>query len=93
MRSKHSVTLGLLLVLSGCATDGSSMPGVDTTWGEANKQTMAAQVIDPVPTYDTAVPATSGTKVTEAIQRYRTDKVKQPEKVRTTATISGSSGQ
>lgn len=91
MRSKLAAILGLVVMLGGCVTDGSSMPGVDTTWGEANKQTLAAHVIDPLPTYDTTVPASSGDKAAKAIDRYRTDKVKQPDKVRTSSSTSGSS--
>ena len=37
--------------------------------------------IDPVPTYDTAVPVSSGDKANKAIERYRTDKVKQPDRI------------
>lgn len=58
-------------------------------WGEANRQTMAAQIIDPTPHYDTAVPETSGEHAAKATERYRDDKVKQPEKLKTSNTSTG----
>jgi hypothetical protein len=74
-------------MLSGCQTTGSGdlpyMGGPDN-FGEANKQTMAAQVIDPNPTYDDPVPETHGEHAAQAVERYRTDKVKLPDRVRTT---------
>lgn len=76
------VTLALLAAcaLSGCATYGSIGNGKidEADFGEANRQTMAAQVIDPDPQYDEPM-ATSGDHAAQAIDRYRTDSVKQPE--------------
>ncbi|MFM5885215.1 MAG: hypothetical protein ACKOQ3_07825 [Novosphingobium sp.] len=76
------------MALAGCATDGAGMKMADN-WGEANRQTMAAQIIDPDPQYDTALPATSGDKVAKSVDRYNKDQVKRPEKVRTTNVGSG----
>ena len=46
----------LLLGLAGCGADQLGLGNAsDATWGEANRQTFAAQVIDPDPQYDTAV--------------------------------------
>jgi type IV pilus biogenesis protein CpaD/CtpE len=84
------VAAALLMLLAGCAQAPLEM-GQPSTFGEASKQTLAAQVIDPVPTYDTSVPVSSGDKANKAIERYRTDKVKQPDKVRTSTSTSGSS--
>jgi len=55
MRTKVSLTLGAVLLLGGCATQPNGYPylGGADNWGEANKQTLAAQVIDPMPVYDT----------------------------------------
>jgi hypothetical protein len=61
-------------------------------WGEANRQTMAAQIIDPAPQYDTANPATSGDHAADAVDRYNKGEVKRPDKVRTTTVGSGSGG-
>lgn len=92
MRSKLApavAALAALLALSACAHDGASGPngmpymGGPDNFGEANKVTMAAQVVDPDPQYDTAVPESYAEHAGQAAERYRTDKVKRPDKVRT----------
>ncbi len=80
------------LAVMGCATADQYANPVADNFGEASRQTFAAQVIDPDPQYDTAVPATSGDTVAAAIQRNRSDTVKQPPKESTTAGTSGSGG-
>lgn len=81
----------LALFVAGCATpDGNFYKGGKDNFGEANRQTMAAQVIDPDPHYDTAVPEGSAAHAAAALERYRTDKVKQPERVRTSRDLAGS---
>jgi hypothetical protein len=57
--------------------------------GDANRMTMAAQVVDPDPQYETLNPPTSAEHAGQAAERYRGDKVKQP--VRETIS-TGSSG-
>jgi len=74
--------VALIATTSACASGAKTM-GVDTSWGEANRQTMAAQVIDPAPQYATSEAEVSGEKAAAAIERYRTDKIKQPEKLTT----------
>lgn len=82
-------TLLAVLALTGCEhTGGTAMP---SNFGEATRQTMAAQVIDPDPAYDYSVPETSAAHAAQAAERYRTDKVKQPERVRTTNVGNGGS--
>lgn len=76
--------------LAGCTANGRSVLNPVDNWGEANRQTMAAQIIDPTPVYDYAVPASSGDLAAKAIERYRTDKVKKPERVQTTNVGTGS---
>lgn len=91
MRSKLAAAgaFAALLALSSCAHDGASGPGGlpymggPDNFGEANRVTMAAQVVDPDPQYDTAVPETYAEHAGQAAERYRTDKVKRPDKVRT----------
>ena len=80
--------------LAGCAANGKSVLNPVDNWGEANRQTMAAQIIDPTPVYDYAIPASSGDLAAKAIERYRTDKVKKPERVQTSkiGTQGGGSG-
>lgn len=77
---------GMLTVLAGACTP------TDITFGNSVRQTMAAQVVDPDPQYSDAAPATDGVKAAEAVKRYRTDKVKQPDQVRTTNTQTGQGG-
>jgi hypothetical protein len=80
----------LLVFVAGCtSTNGQVLSAKNDNWGEANRQTMAAQVIDPAPVYEDATAPTSGTQVAGAIERVRTDKVKKPERVKT-STIQGS---
>jgi len=80
-------------LLAGCAAGSlDHLAGADPTWGEANRQTMAAQVIDPAPQYDTAVPESSGDHAAQAIERYRKGTVKEPDRIRTTNAGSLGSG-
>ncbi|AZI38140.1 hypothetical protein EGO55_05175 [Caenibius tardaugens NBRC 16725] len=76
-------------LLAGCASVPSifEQPG-DAAFGEANRQTMMAQVIDPDPVYDGPM-VTSGDHAADAIDRYRTDTVKQPETISTTENLTG----
>lgn len=79
------------LALAACATpDKPIYMGGPDNFGEANRQTMAAQIIDPAPDYDYAVPETSGEHAAQAAERYRTDKVKQPVRMSTTRSVTGS---
>ena len=79
--------------LAACTTSSSLRQGADDEgWGEANRQTMAAQIIDPAPQYDYATPETGGEHVADAIQRYRDDKVKRPERVKTSSISTGGGG-
>ena len=80
---KTIVAMSATVVLGAC-TQGLAFgdkPVAD--FGEPNRQTMMAQVIDPDPQYDTLVPETSGKRAADAIERHATDKVKKPKTVRT----------
>lgn len=84
----------MLVFVSGCAsTNGQVQSAKQDNWGEANRQTMAAQIIDPAPVYEDATAATSGTQVAAAIERVRTDQVKKPERVKTSAIATTGSGK
>lgn len=87
MNSKRTLagTAALCALLGGCATGPNGEPymGGPDNFGEANRQTYLAQVIDPTPDYDTAVPESSGAHAAQAVERYRTDKVKKPERMNT----------
>ncbi|KUO56620.1 MAG: hypothetical protein APF82_08910 [Sphingomonadales bacterium BRH_c42] len=89
-RLRISAILALGMVASGCTTieDKEFLGYKDPGFGEANRATFAAMVINPDPRYDTPIPATSAEHAAQAIDRYRTDKVKVPERVTTTESIS-----
>ena len=78
------IRLAVILVLAagaaGCTSAGGLKQSRADNWGEAYRQTLAAQIINPAPEYDTPFVASSGAKAAQAIERYRTDKVKQPVK-------------
>jgi len=84
--------LAAVPLLAGCAYDQMGLGKPKSTFGEANRQTMMAQVVDPDPQYEFLDPDTSGDHAAQAIERYRTDAVKQPERVRSTAKVGGRSG-
>lgn len=84
------------LALAGCANQYSPSLGLagyidPADFGEANRQTYAAMVIDPDPQYDAPL-ATSAEHAADAVERYRQDEVKQPVTVRSTGSGSGGSG-
>lgn len=79
-RIRIAMVLGLAAGVAGCTSSGGLKLGREDNWGEAYRQTLAAQIINPAPEYDMALAASSGAKAAQAIERYRTDKVKQPAK-------------
>lgn len=79
------------LLLAGCEHNQAASEPL-STFGEANRQTMAAQVVNPDPQYEYLDPETSGEHAAQAIERYRQDKVKKPESVRSTSGTGGGSG-
>ena len=77
----------LILPLCACATADKEWLGhQDPTWGDANRATMAAQVINPNPEYETQIPPTSAANATNAIDRYREGRVEQPDRISTSET-------
>ena len=90
-QARRVACLALLPLAASCASVPSILeqPG-DAAFGEANRQTMMAQVIDPEPAYDEPMVG-SGENAAAAVERYRTDSVKEPESIRTTEGSSGGS--
>jgi len=82
-RLRTALVVASFVLLAGCEHSLTEPKGA-AQFGEPNRQTMLAQVIDPDPQYDTAIPPSSAEHAGQAIERYRTDKVKKPDKVRTT---------
>ncbi|ANI78854.1 MULTISPECIES: hypothetical protein [Sphingobium] len=85
----RTLSLAVLLVapaLAGCTTN-------DPTFGGAVRSNYAQQVINPDPRYEgTLVEGGEGTRSAAAVERYRTDKVKEPKSIRTTSGSGGSGG-
>lgn len=82
--------LALAVLLPALAACEHNYPGpAASKFGDANRVTMAAQVIDPDPEYDTLNPPTSAEHAGQAVDRYKTDKVKKP--VKTSSTAGGGS--
>ena len=77
------------LAAAGCTnTEGRmDLTQGDPTWGDANRATMAAQVIDPAPEYEDPIPPTSASNAVRAADAYREGQVEQPERISTTDTI------
>lgn len=77
--------------VSACATNPMvDQPG-DSVYGEANRQTMMAQVINPDPIYVDPM-TTSGEHAADAIERYRNNEVPDPAAESTTSGSSGGGG-
>ena len=88
---KFAAALAALAMLQACEEHLASAPP-PAPFGEANRQTMMAQVVNPAPYYEDHNPPTSGEHAADAVERYRNDRVKQPESV-DTASTGGGSGQ
>lgn len=87
---KLPFTLGFVaLLLSGCASygnlDGAYEP---EAFGEANRLTYAAMIVDPEPEYTSEIEA-DAEKSNAAIERYRNDAVKEPDSVSSTSVAGG----
>ena len=79
MNSKALLLAAPFCLLAGCATHYS--PGVgqfdQEAFGEANRQTYAAMIIDPDPQYDEAIEY-DGEVAADAVERYRDGEVEEP---------------
>lgn len=82
---------GVALALAACTNNDGRLDLTqgDPTWGDANRATMAAQVVDPSPEYDTPIPPTSATNAVRAIDAYEAGDVEEVETISTTESISG----
>lgn len=91
-RIPTALAVTVFLALAGCTGENGGLHSTGPAMGEAYRQTMAAQIIDPAPRYEFADPETSGEHAQQAIERYRTDKVKRPDRVRTSNVGNSGSG-
>ena len=85
------ITAAACASLGGCSTVYSHIGDEDVAFGEAVKYDQAIQVINPAPVYaaDAAQPGSNGEVGHKAVERYRTDKVKQVEQMQTTSGTTG----
>lgn len=95
MNIDRTLATGVLLAvaalpLGACETAYLGEPGA-AEFGEANRQTYAAMVVNPDPVYDEPL-TTSAQKAADAVERYREDAVKQPESIRSTEGVGGGGG-
>ena len=81
----------LPLLLGACEHGMYEMNGEASSFGEANRQTMLAQTVDPDPVYEEPLES-SGDHAAQAVDRYSTDKVKKPDTIRATSGAKGSGG-
>ena len=85
MNIKRACPLAIAaLLLPACATYGNlEGPYDEAAFGEANRQTYAAMIVDPEPEYDEPLP-TSAEMAAKAQERYLNDEVKEPDSIRST---------
>lgn len=86
------LALAAAVTLGGCQIDPQTkLVARGPELGEASRQTLMAQVVDPDPHY--ATPAeTSGSQVERAVAAYRQGTVKTPASISTTSGTGGGSG-
>jgi predicted small secreted protein len=79
------------LALAACNTAQTHIGDEDSALGEAVAYDKAIQIINPAPVYaaNGAQPGSNGEVGSKAVERYRTDKVKQVEQMQTTTGSSG----
>ncbi len=78
-------------LLGGCATESVLQREGDSVFGEANRQTMMAQVVNPNPVYLDPM-TTSGEHAADAVERYRNNEVPDPAGDSTTTGVTGGGG-
>lgn len=92
MSSKLLIAAPMAVVfLAGCDTLNQNNISPDPAFGEATKYNAAIQTIDPDPIYaeGDSQPGDSGAKGAAAVKRYRTDAVKEVERIITAESSSG----
>jgi hypothetical protein len=90
-RARRAALFAGILALAGCTHNLITEQPGDLAFGEANRQTMMAQVVDPDPAYDQPQ-VYSGDHAAQAVEAYRKGAVKEPERLKTTSAIGGGSG-
>lgn len=77
------------VLMTGCASYGNTEGAYDpAAFGEANRQSYAAMVVNPEVAYTEDLTG-SAEEASDAVERYRNDTVKKPERPSTTAEPDG----
>ncbi len=94
MSSKHWMIGAGALLLAGCSHVDPQTGSVDRHFGEVVAWNKAVQVVDPDPVYtaDATKPGYDGEKAVGASKRYRTNAVKDVERVQTSTSTTGGGG-
>lgn len=90
MNIKLIASCALMAALGGCATYTSVEAGrLDPEdFGEANRMTYAAMIVDPDPEYDEPMEG-SGERAADAVKAYSEGNVEEPARVNSTQTSGG----
>ncbi len=89
MRTLRVALLAPALALAACDTPPEPDP-VGTPFGEAVRRNILTQAVNPEAPAPVGAAAFDGDRALLAIDRYKADKVKQPEGIDTTDTFTGS---
>ena len=92
IKASHILFAGGAAIALGACTNADGRPDLaqyDPSWGEANRATMAAQVVDPSPEYDSPIPPTSASNAVRAADAYREGQVEEVERISTRETEGG----
>jgi type IV pilus biogenesis protein CpaD/CtpE len=90
-RQRLALAIAGAALLGGCTLDPKTGELVkpQPELGEASRQTLMAQVVDPDPHYKEAA-QTSGDQTARAIEAYREGKVEKPQAPSPTVSVGGS---
>ncbi len=90
MSFRHLLLLAAAgMALSACAVEDKELVGYqDPGFGDANRATYAAMVVDPAPVYAEPVPATDAERAARVTEAYRRGTTEQPERVSTSETTT-----
>lgn len=91
MSSRFLLIAAGSIVLASCNTMYTHIGDVDPGMGEAVAYDSAVEIVNPTPVYsaDSAKPGDNGDKGAQAVVRYRTDKVKEVQNIRTSSGTGG----
>ncbi len=84
IKSYRALALVAVPLLGACVHDAEGKQGL-SSFGDANRQTMMAQVVNPDPQYEFLDPATSAEHAGQAVERYRKGAVKRPDRISTSS--------